>query len=137
MYRIIVVVNIIIIFFLGFMVYKGFTNSPIKDDYLRAAIMIELDLEDQMDDKTRPNKEDLKQLESINYTGVFDYKVKNLKGLQHAINLKELIVIGNEVKNVKPLKDLTKLEKINLSHVEGDGSNPYLEPERKIKKFPI
>ncbi|PMC36589.1 hypothetical protein CJ195_14230 [Bacillus sp. UMB0899] len=45
--------------------------------------------------------------------------IKNLTGLEKAVNLTKLELAGNEIKNADPLKDLTKLEYLDISYYLG------------------
>src|SRR5699024_12603059 len=101
--------------------------SPIKDELLRDDVLRELDLEEYMDDYTRPNKEDIGQLTEL----VHDYDmrrydgVKTLDGLEYATDLEVLIVNANEIKSVRSLEDLNKLHTLDLSYFKDYHTHDY------------
>lgn len=105
-----------------------FFSPPIKDEVLRKEVLKELDLEKYKEDSSRPNKKDLQKLKTLTIEGSIDetYRVAKLNGLQYATNLEKLVINGNHIENVKPLKKLTKLHTLNLSF-EVDENRGYTE----------
>lgn len=103
-------------------------SPPIKDEVLRTEILKELDLGEHQDDSSRPNKNDLQKLKTLTIEGSIEEedRVSRLNGLQHAVNLEELVINRNHIENVKPLKKLTKLHTLNLSF-EVDEDRSYIE----------
>jgi len=57
---------------------------------------------------------DLIGLTSLEWTGCLP-PIANLEGIQHCVNLTYLSLIANEIVDISPLSDLTKLEKLYLS----------------------
>src|SRR5699024_1412844 len=105
-------------------------SPPIKDEVLRTEILKELDLEEHQDDSSRPNKNDLQKLKTLTIEGSIEEedRVSRLNGLQHAVNLEDLVINRNHIENVKPLKNLTKLHTLNLSfEVDEHRPRPYTE----------
>ncbi len=70
----------------------------------------------------------VRTLTEISYTGNdTEGKIKDLTGLEEAVNLQKLSVPENEIKSLAPLQELTSLESLNLN---GD------QPIENIHKLP-
>ena len=89
-------------------------GSLVPDDGLRVAINKELiDLGHSVDEDTHdPDEDDLKILESLDAS---DSSIKDLTGLEHAVNLEILNLHNNEVADISPLSGLTSLKELDLS----------------------
>ena len=85
-------------------------SSLIPDYYLEAAVRKELGKPEG-----RPlTRGDLKRLGKL----VADYKrIKNLSGLEHAVNLTELNLGNNEISDITPLAALTNLKRLDLGAI--------------------
>ncbi|MCM3620167.1 leucine-rich repeat domain-containing protein [Sutcliffiella horikoshii] len=81
----------------------------IPDKGLKAAIRGELGLEAINRDIQQSDMDRLGYL----FAGWMD--IKKLDGLEHAVNLYDLDVTGNQIKDLTPLKGLKSLESLNLS----------------------
>src|SRR5699024_10945754 len=91
-------------------------SPPIKDEVLRTEILKELDLEEHQNDSSRPNKNDLQKLKTLTIEGSIEEadRVSRLNGLQHAVNLEELVINRNHLENVKPLKKTNQITYIKF-----------------------
>lgn len=61
----------------------------------------------------------VKDMEQLTELDASYENIKNLTGLEKAVNLTKLELAGNEIKNADPLKDLTKLEYLDISYYLG------------------
>ncbi|MCF7758341.1 leucine-rich repeat domain-containing protein [Paenibacillus xylanexedens] len=83
--------------------------SLIKDPVLAKVIRADL----KMSAKKEIKVADLKKLKSI-YAMETKSKISNLQGLEHAVNMTDLVLPGHNVKNITPLTKLKKLEFLAL-----------------------
>ena len=67
-------------------------------------------------------KEKMPQLQALS---VSDKRINNISGLEFATNLRELDLNKNPITDLRPLANLTKLERLNLSEVSPN--TPYLD----------
>ena len=58
---------------------------------------------------------DLQGLEKLEYHGWDDDKVSDLSGLEHALNLTELMLVGNHITDLSSLQGLTNLTHLSLN----------------------
>lgn len=86
--------------------------SLIKDPVLVKVIRTDLKLSAKKEIKAG----DLKKLKSI-YAMETKNKISNLQGLEHAVNMTDLFLPGQNIKNIKPLH---KLKKLTFLAVEGN-----------------
>lgn len=109
--------------------------SPIKDSLLRDDILRELKLEGHEDDASRPNKEDLQELIQLEHypRRIDEQSVTTLEGLEHAVNLEELIINFNDIEDLTPLKDLKKLYTLDLSYFPDDHPQEIVDYPSRIK----
>ncbi|MEK4114467.1 Leucine-rich repeat (LRR) protein [Paenibacillus sp. DS2363] len=87
-------------------------SSLIKDPVLAKVIRADL----KMSAKKEIKAADLKKLKSI-YAMETKSKISNLQGLEHAVNMTDLFLPGQNIKNIKPLN---KLKKLMFLAVEGN-----------------
>jgi len=87
-------------------------SSLIKDPVLAKVIRADLKLPAKKEIKAG----DLKKLKSI-YAMETKNKISNLQGLEHAVNMTDLFLPGQNIKNIKPLN---KLKKLTFLAVEGN-----------------
>lgn len=76
------------------------------------------------------SEDDMKQLTSLeaNYQNIRD-----LKGLEYAVNLVDLSVEGNQIHDLSPLKGMTNLESLLI----GDNNVTSLEPIRELTALSV
>ncbi|MCL6663079.1 leucine-rich repeat domain-containing protein [Paenibacillus amylolyticus] len=86
--------------------------SLIKDPVLAKVIRTDL----KMSAKKELKAADLKKLKSI-YAMETKSKISNLQGLEHAVNMTDLFLPDQNIKNIKPLN---KLKKLTFLAVEGN-----------------
>ncbi|MCP1187476.1 leucine-rich repeat domain-containing protein [Paenibacillus sp. 1781tsa1] len=86
--------------------------SLIKDPVLAEVIRADLTLSAKKEIKAG----DLKKLKSI-YAMETKSKISNLQGLEHAVNMTDLFLPGQNIKSIKPLN---KLNKLTFLAVEGN-----------------
>ncbi|KLU57929.1 hypothetical protein EL84_05550 [Paenibacillus sp. VT-400] len=84
-------------------------SSLIKDPVLAKVIRADL----KMSAKKEIKAADLKKLKSL-YAMETKSKISNLQGLEHAVNMTDLVLPGHNVKNITPLTKLKKLEFLAL-----------------------
>ena len=77
------------------------------DPNLESAIRKELDIPNDRD----ITKEDMGRLEILKANGL---KIKDLTGLESAVNLKGLYIGDNNISDITPLKNLTNLTSLSL-----------------------
>ncbi|WP_407269753.1 leucine-rich repeat domain-containing protein [Radiobacillus sp. PE A8.2] len=58
-------------------------------------------------------------IESLTTLTAFGRDISNLEGLQHAINLEELILNGNEITEISLLSGLVNIEELSIAHNSG------------------
>ncbi|WP_340027997.1 leucine-rich repeat domain-containing protein [Paenibacillus sp. FSL H7-0940] len=87
-------------------------SSLIKDPVLAKVIRADL----KMSAKKEIKAADLKKLKSL-YAMELKSKISNLQGLEHAVNMTDLFLPGQNIKNIKPLN---KLKKLTFLAVEGN-----------------
>ena len=87
-------------------------SSLIKDPVLAKVIRADL----KMSAKKEIKAADLKRLKSL-YAMELKSKISNLQGLEHAVNMTDLFLPGQNIKNIKPLN---KLKKLTFLAIEGN-----------------
>src|SRR5699024_1150708 len=103
--------------------YEELYTTSVKDPLLRVEILKELGLMEFIEDRTRPNEEDMAKLTSLVHVNdkFGEEFVSSLAGLEDAANLEELIIPFNEIGSIKPLKNLHNLHTLNLSYSPDPG----------------
>ncbi len=61
--------------------------------------------------KTEITQDDMEQICELS---LFDLGINNLEGIQHAVNLKVLMLWGNNISDLTPLEQLTELTKLDI-----------------------
>ena len=99
---------------MGILVYNAFTYAEDAGDWmpdpaLREAVRKEL----QIPDGIPMHPADIAELPNLHL--ITEHDIQRLKGLEHAVNLRGLYVIGTEVSELTPLAGLENLQLLKLS----------------------
>lgn len=84
---------------------KGITIE-FKDKNLKLAVQEQLRIQRDVTES---------DLEKLTYLNASPYEIKDLSGLEYAVNLQHLELAGNRLKSIEALKSFTKLEYLDLS----------------------
>lgn len=84
---------------------KGITIE-FKDKNLKLAVQEQLRIQRDVTES---------DLEKLTYLNASPYEIKDLSGLEYAVNLQHLELAGNRLKSIGALKSFTKLEYLDLS----------------------
>jgi uncharacterized repeat protein (TIGR02543 family) len=93
--------------------------SNTSDPVTFASYALEEVIREKLNKSTGPIT--ISDMESLNDLFIFNFNVRNLSGLEYAVNLTKLNIMNSQVESITPIKNLTKLTDLHISTMRSSG----------------